>query len=431
MDPYNHSTPTSTKLPILDTGKNHRDCDTYKAPPEETGKGVTSEGSAKKKGRTVAITVEDMQKRRNDVKARTTLLLALPDEHQKFPKNMPLHGQIVAQVTDNEYSDDSFYNNVPPPPAQVYSPPKKDLSWMGLPEFVDDTVTDYSRPTPSIDVSKDGKQRGKAVKGHQLVGFRNLRKINWAFHKIILMINDIGHKWFPLGHRQKHKSYLSEYEPYNGDYVVQLGETQLGENGRGGMNTVKVDLPAIGFLRPFGCHVMILNTLDHLGKFDAKGDEVETEVPTVSTPVPTECLSIPPVSSSGSRIISRGSFFSSDKVEADLSNMETDIQISPTPTLRIHKVHPKSQIIGPVDTHVQTRQKTKNMEEQSFIATIHQKTNPELLHYCLFSCFLSQEEPKKLFDALKDLSWVEAMQEELLQFKIQNVWVLVDCPNGV
>ncbi|GJU39627.1 putative ribonuclease H-like domain-containing protein [Tanacetum coccineum] len=31
--------------------------------------------------------------------------------------------------------------------------------------------------------------------------------------------------------------------------------------------------PAIGFLRPFGCHVMILYTLDHLGKFNAKGDE--------------------------------------------------------------------------------------------------------------------------------------------------------------
>ncbi|GKG47860.1 ribonuclease H-like domain-containing protein, partial [Tanacetum coccineum] len=31
--------------------------------------------------------------------------------------------------------------------------------------------------------------------------------------------------------------------------------------------------PAIGFLRPFGCHVMILNTLDHLDKFDAKEDE--------------------------------------------------------------------------------------------------------------------------------------------------------------
>ncbi|GKD13931.1 putative ribonuclease H-like domain-containing protein [Tanacetum coccineum] len=120
-----------------------------------------------------------------------------------------------------------------------------------------------------------------------------------------------------------------------------------------------------------------------------------------------------------------------NKVENDLSDMETDIQISPTPSLRLHKVHPKSQIIGLVDTPVQTRQKTKNMEEQSFIATIHQKTNPDLLQYCLFSCFLSQEKPKKILDALKDSSWVEAMQEELLLFKIQNVWVLVDCPKGV
>nr|GEV07591.1 hypothetical protein [Tanacetum cinerariifolium] len=70
------------------------------------------------------------------------------------------------------------------------------------------------------------------------------------------------------------------------------------------------------------------------------------------------------------------------------------------------------------------------MEEQSFIATIHQKTNPALLQFFLFSCFLSQKEPKKISDALKDPSWVEAMQEELLQFKIQNVWSLVYCPKG-
>nr|GEY35124.1 hypothetical protein [Tanacetum cinerariifolium] len=60
--------------------------DSYKAPPEETAKdkGLAGEVSAsiKKKGRTVAITAEDMQKRKNDVKVRTTLLLALPDEHQ-------------------------------------------------------------------------------------------------------------------------------------------------------------------------------------------------------------------------------------------------------------------------------------------------------------------------------------------------------------
>nr|GFC75080.1 hypothetical protein [Tanacetum cinerariifolium] len=66
-------------------------------------------------------------------------------------------------------------------------------------------------------------------------------------------------------------------------------------------------------------------------------------------------------------------------VEADVSNMETSISASATPTLRIHKDHPKSQIIGPVDTPIQTRHKFKMMEEQSFIATIHQKTDPALL----------------------------------------------------
>ncbi|GJZ91746.1 putative ribonuclease H-like domain-containing protein, partial [Tanacetum coccineum] len=31
--------------------------------------------------------------------------------------------------------------------------------------------------------------------------------------------------------------------------------------------------PALSFMRPFGCHVTILNTLDHLGKFDGKSDD--------------------------------------------------------------------------------------------------------------------------------------------------------------
>nr|GFB89251.1 hypothetical protein [Tanacetum cinerariifolium] len=34
---------------------------------------------------------------------------------------------------------------------------------------------------------------------------------------------------------------------------------------------------------------------------------------------------------------------------------------SPTPTLRIYKDHPKSQIIGPVDTPIQTRHKSKEV----------------------------------------------------------------------
>nr|GEZ75818.1 hypothetical protein [Tanacetum cinerariifolium] len=40
-------------------------------------------------------------------------------------------------------------------------------------------------------------------------------------------------------------------------------------------------------------------------------------------------------------------------------------------------------------------------------------------------------EPKRVHQALKDPSWIEATQEELLQFKMQKVWILVDLPHGI
>nr|GEV92845.1 hypothetical protein [Tanacetum cinerariifolium] len=186
---------------------------------------------------------------------------------------------------------------------------------------------------------------------------------------------------------------------------------------------------------------------------------VKTPIPTVSSPVPIAYSIDSQEPSSDARLISKrvanqvetpsldnilsltnwfediigvsSNSEESNGVEADISNMETTITASPTPTLRIHKDHPKSQIIGPVDTPIQTRNKSKEVGEHNFIATIYQKTDPTLLQFCLFSCFLSQVESKKISDALQDLSWVEAMQEKLLQFKIQNVWTLVDCPKGV
>nr|GEV05766.1 putative ribonuclease H-like domain-containing protein [Tanacetum cinerariifolium] len=51
-------------------------------------------------------------------------------------------------------------------------------------------------------------------------------------------------------------------------------------------------------------------------------------------------------------------------------------------------------------------------------------------HTCMFACFLLQEERKRVHQALKYPGWIKAMQEELLQFKMQKVWVLVDLPYG-
>nr|GEW02108.1 ribonuclease H-like domain, reverse transcriptase, RNA-dependent DNA polymerase [Tanacetum cinerariifolium] len=69
---------------------------------------------------------------------------------------------------------------------------------------------------------------------------------------------------------------------------------------------------------------------------------------------------------------------------------------------------------------------TKVVKDQGGLTQINNKD----FHTCMFACFLSQEEPKRVHQALKDPSWIEAMQEELLQFKMQNVWVLVDLPDG-
>ncbi|GJS89843.1 hypothetical protein Tco_0772479 [Tanacetum coccineum] len=119
-------------------------------------------------------------------------------------------------------------------------------------------------------------------------------------------------------------------------------------------------------------------------------------------------------------------------VEADLNNLETTMNVSPITTTRIDKDHPKDQIIGDLTSAIQTRRMTKNSDEHAMVSYINKqrRTNHKDYQNYLFACFLSQNEPKKVIQALKDPSWIEAMQEELLQFQLQKVWTLVNLPNG-
>ncbi|GJX46846.1 putative ribonuclease H-like domain-containing protein [Tanacetum coccineum] len=88
--------------------------------------------------------------------------------------------------------------------------------------------------------------------------------------------------------------------------------------------------------------------------------------------------------------------------EVDLNNLEITMNVSPIPITRIHKDHPKDQIIGDINSATQTRRMTK----------------------------ISKEHAMKVTQALQDPSWIEAMQDELLQFSLQKVWRLVDLPKG-
>ncbi|GKD00270.1 retrovirus-related pol polyprotein from transposon TNT 1-94, partial [Tanacetum coccineum] len=76
--------------------------------------------------------------------------------------------------------------------------------------------------------------------------------------------------------------------------------------------------------------------------------------------------------------------------EADMNNLDTFMPVSPIPTTRIHKDHLFEQIIRDLHSAPQTKRMTKSVTEH---------------------------EPKKVIQSLKDLSWIEVMQDELLQFK--------------
>ncbi|GJR41628.1 putative ribonuclease H-like domain-containing protein [Tanacetum coccineum] len=110
----------------------------------------------------------------------------------------------------------------------------------------------------------------------------------------------------------------------------------------------------------------------------------------------------------------------------DFNNLPTEVAVSPIPTLRIHNIHPQSQILGDPKSSVQTRSRVKQTSGAHALVSYVQKQQRNNHK----DRFLSQEEPKKISKALKDDSWVEAMQEELLQFRLQQVWILVDLPHG-
>ncbi|GJY50103.1 putative ribonuclease H-like domain-containing protein [Tanacetum coccineum] len=72
--------------------------------------------------------------------------------------------------------------------------------------------------------------------------------------------------------------------------------------------------------------------------------------------------------------------------EADMNNLDAFMPVSPIPTTRIHKDHPVEQIIRDLNSVPQTKRMTKNLKEH--------------------------EEPKKVIHALKDPSWIEAMNKK-------------------
>ncbi|GKE76153.1 ribonuclease H-like domain-containing protein [Tanacetum coccineum] len=80
-------------------------------------------------------------------------------------------------------------------------------------------------------------------------------------------------------------------------------------------------------------------------------------------------------------------------VEADFNNMDNTIDVSPIPTLRVYKDHPKGQILGDPKSAVQTRGKIQKATsvQQALVSYIYNQNRTNLKDYqnCLLACFLS------------------------------------------
>nr|GEY49294.1 hypothetical protein [Tanacetum cinerariifolium] len=93
--------------------------------------------------------------------------------------------------------------------------------------------------------------------------------------------------------------------------------------------------------------------------------------------------------------------------EADTNNLDSSTVVSPIPTNRVHKDHPKEQIIRDPNLNTQTRRMINFFEETAIVSFINRqkRKNHKDFQNCLFACFLSQMEPKKDVWTLVDLPY--------------------------
>nr|GEV46872.1 ribonuclease H-like domain-containing protein [Tanacetum cinerariifolium] len=104
----------------------------------------------------------------------------------------------------------------------------------------------------------------------------------------------------------------------------------------------------------------------------------------------------------------------SSSADADVpSQQELDLLFGPLYDEFFNADNPLEQVRGNPSRPVQTRRQLT--------------TDPEM---CKYALTVSTAEPNNIKEAMADLAWIEAMQEELHQFDRLQVWELVDKPFG-
>nr|GEY78448.1 hypothetical protein [Tanacetum cinerariifolium] len=119
-------------------------------------------------------------------------------------------------------------------------------------------------------------------------------------------------------------------------------------------------------------------------------------------------------------------------IPTNLSSLATNIPITPQ---NVDELNPNAMVNG--NTFVNP---FANSSTSAAASSSHQNVDPSNMHMnqlrsdgdmCMYALTVSIKEPKNVKEAMTDPAWIESMQEELLQFKRIDVWVLVPALDNI
>ncbi|GKA55826.1 retrovirus-related pol polyprotein from transposon TNT 1-94 [Tanacetum coccineum] len=177
----------------------------------------------------------------------------------------------------------------------------------------------------------------------------------------------------------------------------------------------KGNKPSLEYFKVFGSKCFILNTKDYLTKFDPKSTEgiflgyspnskayviLNKETMKVEESFNVKFDKIPPPMSPPLE--------DDDILECEVNeNKEKDLEIKENEPLNKEIINIKESKDHPLETVI------GNLNERTLRTQVQNQSN--------FFCFMSPIEPKNVKEAIQDESWTMAMQEELKQFKTNDV----------
>ncbi|GJS51647.1 retrovirus-related pol polyprotein from transposon TNT 1-94 [Tanacetum coccineum] len=342
------------------------------------------------------ITIRELRKKLEKVYKEKYGIQLNVDKFEHASKS--LKKLIDCQIVDN-CKKGLGYNAVPPPYLGNFVPLTPDLSFTGLDEFVNKPVVKNCKAKSSEEEPKVVRKCKDAPIIEDWVSDDEEENMSQPKIEKKIVRPTIVKKDFVKSKQQEKtaRKTVKQAEAVNTACYVQNRVLVVKPHNKTPYELFHGRTPTLSFMRPFGCHVTILNTIDHLGKFNGKADEgffvgyslnsKAFRVFNSRTRIVEENLNIRFSESTPNIVGTKASD------NAGQARMETepvrdyillplwtaDQPFSQDPKSshcwkhekcrslpscnRIHKDHPLNQVIGDLQLATQTRKMSKNLKE--------------------------------------------------------------------